>query len=132
MQLLYLSLITSFFLRDTATTEINTLHIVGSVRCVQETDQRRVHGSQDEKIEKYVGKSEFYFYLESYNQNMNLFDRYLYAFKEGTKFPYDFGRQILCEIFSVKKTNWKECQLMPQEIAQQVEELKINLNYKKM
>ena len=65
--------------------------------------------SQDEKIEKYVGKSEFYFYLESYNQNMNLFDRYLYAFKEGTKFPYDFGRQILCEIFSVKKTNWKEC-----------------------
>eukprot|EP00825_Cyclidium_porcatum_P048781 TRINITY_DN8294_c0_g1_i2.p1 TRINITY_DN8294_c0_g1~~TRINITY_DN8294_c0_g1_i2.p1 ORF type:complete len:152 (+),score=21.60 TRINITY_DN8294_c0_g1_i2:23-478(+) len=28
-----------FFFNDTATTEIYTLHIVGSVRCVQETDQ---------------------------------------------------------------------------------------------
>eukprot|EP00825_Cyclidium_porcatum_P046377 TRINITY_DN7271_c0_g1_i1.p2 TRINITY_DN7271_c0_g1~~TRINITY_DN7271_c0_g1_i1.p2 ORF type:complete len:127 (-),score=26.87 TRINITY_DN7271_c0_g1_i1:458-838(-) len=27
-----------FFFNDTATTEIYTLHIVGSVRCVQETD----------------------------------------------------------------------------------------------
>eukprot|EP00825_Cyclidium_porcatum_P015629 TRINITY_DN18952_c0_g1_i1.p1 TRINITY_DN18952_c0_g1~~TRINITY_DN18952_c0_g1_i1.p1 ORF type:complete len:287 (-),score=36.68 TRINITY_DN18952_c0_g1_i1:65-925(-) len=35
-----------FFFNDTATTEIYTLHIVGSVRCVQETGyQRRVHGS---------------------------------------------------------------------------------------
>eukprot|EP00825_Cyclidium_porcatum_P050053 TRINITY_DN8814_c0_g1_i2.p1 TRINITY_DN8814_c0_g1~~TRINITY_DN8814_c0_g1_i2.p1 ORF type:complete len:158 (-),score=12.39 TRINITY_DN8814_c0_g1_i2:106-579(-) len=34
-----------FFCKDTATTEIYTLHIVGSVRCVQETGyQRRVHG----------------------------------------------------------------------------------------
>eukprot|EP00825_Cyclidium_porcatum_P024385 TRINITY_DN26817_c0_g1_i1.p5 TRINITY_DN26817_c0_g1~~TRINITY_DN26817_c0_g1_i1.p5 ORF type:complete len:124 (+),score=13.08 TRINITY_DN26817_c0_g1_i1:33-404(+) len=34
-----------FFFNDTATTEIYTLHIVGSVRCVQETGyQRRVHG----------------------------------------------------------------------------------------
>eukprot|EP00825_Cyclidium_porcatum_P009161 TRINITY_DN14615_c0_g1_i2.p3 TRINITY_DN14615_c0_g1~~TRINITY_DN14615_c0_g1_i2.p3 ORF type:complete len:135 (+),score=8.76 TRINITY_DN14615_c0_g1_i2:3-407(+) len=29
-----------FFFNDTATTEIYTLHIVGSVRCVQETDDR--------------------------------------------------------------------------------------------
>eukprot|EP00825_Cyclidium_porcatum_P014962 TRINITY_DN18225_c0_g1_i1.p1 TRINITY_DN18225_c0_g1~~TRINITY_DN18225_c0_g1_i1.p1 ORF type:complete len:147 (+),score=35.69 TRINITY_DN18225_c0_g1_i1:1-441(+) len=33
-----------FFFNDTATTEIYTLHIVGSVRCVQETE-RRVHGA---------------------------------------------------------------------------------------
>eukprot|EP00825_Cyclidium_porcatum_P033360 TRINITY_DN35396_c0_g1_i1.p1 TRINITY_DN35396_c0_g1~~TRINITY_DN35396_c0_g1_i1.p1 ORF type:complete len:131 (-),score=42.59 TRINITY_DN35396_c0_g1_i1:312-704(-) len=33
------------FLNDTTTTKIQTLHIVGSVRCVQETGyQRRVHG----------------------------------------------------------------------------------------
>eukprot|EP00825_Cyclidium_porcatum_P037717 TRINITY_DN4216_c0_g1_i3.p1 TRINITY_DN4216_c0_g1~~TRINITY_DN4216_c0_g1_i3.p1 ORF type:complete len:474 (+),score=57.65 TRINITY_DN4216_c0_g1_i3:68-1489(+) len=30
-----------FFFNDTATTEIYTLHIVGSVRCVQETDSKR-------------------------------------------------------------------------------------------
>eukprot|EP00825_Cyclidium_porcatum_P007623 TRINITY_DN13824_c0_g1_i4.p1 TRINITY_DN13824_c0_g1~~TRINITY_DN13824_c0_g1_i4.p1 ORF type:complete len:147 (-),score=26.88 TRINITY_DN13824_c0_g1_i4:14-454(-) len=36
-----------FFFNDTATTEIYTLHIVGSVRCVQETGyQRRVHGKE--------------------------------------------------------------------------------------
>eukprot|EP00831_Metopus_contortus_P074173 TRINITY_DN67723_c0_g1_i1.p4 TRINITY_DN67723_c0_g1~~TRINITY_DN67723_c0_g1_i1.p4 ORF type:complete len:108 (-),score=26.12 TRINITY_DN67723_c0_g1_i1:192-515(-) len=34
-----------FFFNDTATTEIYTRSIVGSVRCVQETGyQRRVHG----------------------------------------------------------------------------------------
>eukprot|EP00825_Cyclidium_porcatum_P034866 TRINITY_DN3659_c0_g1_i1.p3 TRINITY_DN3659_c0_g1~~TRINITY_DN3659_c0_g1_i1.p3 ORF type:complete len:119 (+),score=26.64 TRINITY_DN3659_c0_g1_i1:69-425(+) len=38
-------MIVFFFFNDTATTEIYTLHIVGSVRCVQETGyQRRVHG----------------------------------------------------------------------------------------
>eukprot|EP00825_Cyclidium_porcatum_P039004 TRINITY_DN4635_c0_g1_i1.p2 TRINITY_DN4635_c0_g1~~TRINITY_DN4635_c0_g1_i1.p2 ORF type:complete len:118 (-),score=19.02 TRINITY_DN4635_c0_g1_i1:1-354(-) len=34
------SVILFFFFKDTATTEIYTLHIVGSVRCVQETGQR--------------------------------------------------------------------------------------------
>eukprot|EP00825_Cyclidium_porcatum_P050060 TRINITY_DN8819_c0_g1_i1.p1 TRINITY_DN8819_c0_g1~~TRINITY_DN8819_c0_g1_i1.p1 ORF type:complete len:159 (-),score=30.58 TRINITY_DN8819_c0_g1_i1:381-857(-) len=34
---LFLSIIIFFFFNDTATTEIYTLHIVGSVRCVQET-----------------------------------------------------------------------------------------------
>eukprot|EP00825_Cyclidium_porcatum_P046533 TRINITY_DN7342_c0_g1_i1.p1 TRINITY_DN7342_c0_g1~~TRINITY_DN7342_c0_g1_i1.p1 ORF type:complete len:224 (+),score=27.49 TRINITY_DN7342_c0_g1_i1:86-757(+) len=38
-----------FFFNDPATTEIYTLHIVGSVRCVQETGyQRRVHGQMRE------------------------------------------------------------------------------------
>eukprot|EP00825_Cyclidium_porcatum_P046092 TRINITY_DN7168_c0_g1_i3.p2 TRINITY_DN7168_c0_g1~~TRINITY_DN7168_c0_g1_i3.p2 ORF type:complete len:108 (-),score=17.51 TRINITY_DN7168_c0_g1_i3:598-921(-) len=32
-----------FFFNDTATTEIYTLHIVGSVRCVQETGQRYIN-----------------------------------------------------------------------------------------
>eukprot|EP00831_Metopus_contortus_P070751 TRINITY_DN6471_c0_g1_i2.p1 TRINITY_DN6471_c0_g1~~TRINITY_DN6471_c0_g1_i2.p1 ORF type:complete len:216 (+),score=78.15 TRINITY_DN6471_c0_g1_i2:77-724(+) len=37
-----------FFFNDTATTEIYTRSIVGSVRCVQETGyQRRVHGCDD-------------------------------------------------------------------------------------
>eukprot|EP00825_Cyclidium_porcatum_P049905 TRINITY_DN8739_c0_g1_i3.p1 TRINITY_DN8739_c0_g1~~TRINITY_DN8739_c0_g1_i3.p1 ORF type:complete len:135 (+),score=30.10 TRINITY_DN8739_c0_g1_i3:62-466(+) len=31
-----------FFFNDTATTEIYTLHIVGSVRCVQETDREAI------------------------------------------------------------------------------------------
>eukprot|EP00825_Cyclidium_porcatum_P004880 TRINITY_DN12319_c0_g1_i3.p2 TRINITY_DN12319_c0_g1~~TRINITY_DN12319_c0_g1_i3.p2 ORF type:complete len:103 (-),score=27.87 TRINITY_DN12319_c0_g1_i3:103-411(-) len=40
-----------FFFNDPATTEIYTLHIVGSVRCVQETGyQRRVHGVSFEII----------------------------------------------------------------------------------
>eukprot|EP00825_Cyclidium_porcatum_P008971 TRINITY_DN14501_c0_g1_i2.p2 TRINITY_DN14501_c0_g1~~TRINITY_DN14501_c0_g1_i2.p2 ORF type:complete len:132 (+),score=42.51 TRINITY_DN14501_c0_g1_i2:90-485(+) len=52
-------LICVFFFNVTATTEIYTLHIVGSVRCVQETGyQRRVHGK---KIYKY--KQIFYFFI---------------------------------------------------------------------
>eukprot|EP00825_Cyclidium_porcatum_P014394 TRINITY_DN17722_c0_g1_i1.p1 TRINITY_DN17722_c0_g1~~TRINITY_DN17722_c0_g1_i1.p1 ORF type:complete len:305 (+),score=62.18 TRINITY_DN17722_c0_g1_i1:76-990(+) len=45
-----------FFFNDTATTEIYTLHIVGSVRCVQETAQN----TSDLSIEKnlFVGLSE--------------------------------------------------------------------------
>eukprot|EP00831_Metopus_contortus_P037218 TRINITY_DN29345_c0_g1_i3.p1 TRINITY_DN29345_c0_g1~~TRINITY_DN29345_c0_g1_i3.p1 ORF type:complete len:122 (+),score=49.66 TRINITY_DN29345_c0_g1_i3:69-434(+) len=39
-------ILTCFFFNDTATTEIYTRSIVGSVRCVQETDQRRVHGGK--------------------------------------------------------------------------------------
>eukprot|EP00831_Metopus_contortus_P028019 TRINITY_DN23405_c0_g1_i6.p2 TRINITY_DN23405_c0_g1~~TRINITY_DN23405_c0_g1_i6.p2 ORF type:complete len:157 (-),score=40.59 TRINITY_DN23405_c0_g1_i6:144-614(-) len=40
-----------FFFNDTATTEIYTRSIVGSVRCVQETDQRRVHGDFSREID---------------------------------------------------------------------------------
>eukprot|EP00831_Metopus_contortus_P061466 TRINITY_DN53321_c0_g1_i1.p1 TRINITY_DN53321_c0_g1~~TRINITY_DN53321_c0_g1_i1.p1 ORF type:complete len:292 (+),score=58.34 TRINITY_DN53321_c0_g1_i1:38-913(+) len=47
-----------FFFNDTATTEIYTRSIVGSVRCVQETDQRRVHGEELKKmIQLRAGKS---------------------------------------------------------------------------
>eukprot|EP00825_Cyclidium_porcatum_P040157 TRINITY_DN5016_c0_g1_i3.p2 TRINITY_DN5016_c0_g1~~TRINITY_DN5016_c0_g1_i3.p2 ORF type:complete len:123 (+),score=36.30 TRINITY_DN5016_c0_g1_i3:82-450(+) len=35
-----------FFFNDTATTEIYTLHIVGSVRCVQETGSKGGHKSE--------------------------------------------------------------------------------------
>eukprot|EP00825_Cyclidium_porcatum_P029161 TRINITY_DN3120_c0_g1_i2.p1 TRINITY_DN3120_c0_g1~~TRINITY_DN3120_c0_g1_i2.p1 ORF type:complete len:296 (+),score=56.59 TRINITY_DN3120_c0_g1_i2:83-970(+) len=38
-----------FFFNDTATTEIYTLHIVGSVRCVQETGINRIIFTQEKK-----------------------------------------------------------------------------------
>eukprot|EP00825_Cyclidium_porcatum_P002136 TRINITY_DN10984_c0_g1_i1.p1 TRINITY_DN10984_c0_g1~~TRINITY_DN10984_c0_g1_i1.p1 ORF type:complete len:120 (+),score=25.31 TRINITY_DN10984_c0_g1_i1:2-361(+) len=38
---MFLFFIDFFFFNDTATTEIYTLHIVGSVRCVQETEIKR-------------------------------------------------------------------------------------------
>eukprot|EP00825_Cyclidium_porcatum_P052150 TRINITY_DN9793_c0_g1_i4.p2 TRINITY_DN9793_c0_g1~~TRINITY_DN9793_c0_g1_i4.p2 ORF type:complete len:164 (-),score=25.20 TRINITY_DN9793_c0_g1_i4:167-658(-) len=51
-----------FFFNDTATTEIYTLHIVGSVRCVQETGyQRRVHGDQDVD---FLGIDDVFLYLQ--------------------------------------------------------------------
>eukprot|EP00831_Metopus_contortus_P029447 TRINITY_DN24224_c0_g1_i1.p1 TRINITY_DN24224_c0_g1~~TRINITY_DN24224_c0_g1_i1.p1 ORF type:complete len:319 (+),score=67.51 TRINITY_DN24224_c0_g1_i1:53-1009(+) len=46
MKLIHHKVCCVFFFNDTATTEIYTRSIVGSVRCVQETGyQRRVHGS---------------------------------------------------------------------------------------
>eukprot|EP00825_Cyclidium_porcatum_P010520 TRINITY_DN15388_c0_g1_i2.p2 TRINITY_DN15388_c0_g1~~TRINITY_DN15388_c0_g1_i2.p2 ORF type:complete len:112 (+),score=30.55 TRINITY_DN15388_c0_g1_i2:81-416(+) len=38
----YLRFFLFFFFNDTATTEIYTLHIVGSVRCVQETEYKYI------------------------------------------------------------------------------------------
>lgn len=42
---------------------------------------------KDEEIDEFVSKQMYYFYLELSGQ-----DKYLYAFKEGVKFHYDFGR----------------------------------------
>eukprot|EP00831_Metopus_contortus_P061567 TRINITY_DN53440_c0_g1_i2.p3 TRINITY_DN53440_c0_g1~~TRINITY_DN53440_c0_g1_i2.p3 ORF type:complete len:126 (+),score=22.97 TRINITY_DN53440_c0_g1_i2:70-447(+) len=50
--MLHLILFAVFFFNDPATTEIYTRSIVGSVRCVQETDQRRVHGDISECLKK--------------------------------------------------------------------------------
>eukprot|EP00825_Cyclidium_porcatum_P048990 TRINITY_DN8367_c0_g1_i1.p1 TRINITY_DN8367_c0_g1~~TRINITY_DN8367_c0_g1_i1.p1 ORF type:complete len:188 (-),score=40.19 TRINITY_DN8367_c0_g1_i1:3-566(-) len=55
------------FFNETATTEIYTLHIVGSVRCVQETGyQRRVHG--DTSINISVRKILSYFIMRIQNE----------------------------------------------------------------
>lgn len=86
--------------------------------------------AQEENIKTYIHSSEFYFYLECYNNLLNAFDRYLYVFKDHAKFPYDFGRQILCEIYDVKRTNWKDCKLTAGEIQEQIGLLKKNLNVK--
>eukprot|EP00825_Cyclidium_porcatum_P015431 TRINITY_DN18773_c0_g1_i1.p3 TRINITY_DN18773_c0_g1~~TRINITY_DN18773_c0_g1_i1.p3 ORF type:complete len:109 (+),score=38.90 TRINITY_DN18773_c0_g1_i1:70-396(+) len=56
MHQLYSSLVVTvvlcfFFFNDTATTEIYTLHIVGSVRCVQETEEKQnKKGKEETKI----------------------------------------------------------------------------------
>mmetsp|Transcript_11207 Transcript_11207/g.1001 ORF Transcript_11207/g.1001 Transcript_11207/m.1001 type:complete len:87 (+) Transcript_11207:1100-1360(+) len=42
---------------------------------------------KEESLDEFVSKEEYYFYLELMGK-----DRYLYAFSEGTKFHYDFGR----------------------------------------
>ena len=46
----------------------------------------------DEKIDNFLNKNEFYFYLETYNKVKNRFDRYLCIILEKQKFHYDFGR----------------------------------------
>eukprot|EP00831_Metopus_contortus_P027365 TRINITY_DN23022_c0_g1_i2.p1 TRINITY_DN23022_c0_g1~~TRINITY_DN23022_c0_g1_i2.p1 ORF type:complete len:232 (+),score=44.03 TRINITY_DN23022_c0_g1_i2:97-696(+) len=70
-----------FFFNDTATTEIYTRSIVGSVRCVQETDQRRVHGDYEIQKDCLWGIGTSFPIYERKNKKLNLLDYFELDFK---------------------------------------------------
>ncbi|KRX06395.1 HIT-like domain [Pseudocohnilembus persalinus] len=72
----------------------------------------------EESVEEFVSKNEYYFYLELFGK-----EKYLYVFKEGVRFHYDFGRQIICEIFKIPRANWKDCVIGERQIEQDRSEM---------
>eukprot|EP00825_Cyclidium_porcatum_P030974 TRINITY_DN32771_c0_g1_i1.p2 TRINITY_DN32771_c0_g1~~TRINITY_DN32771_c0_g1_i1.p2 ORF type:complete len:133 (-),score=33.05 TRINITY_DN32771_c0_g1_i1:301-699(-) len=80
-----------FFFNDTATTEIYTLHIVGSVRCVQETDQRRVHGYACNTWNFFFNwLQETNYEYEEQTKNDNILDIRLFSYND---FVFSIGPQ---------------------------------------